>query len=121
MIGDKYWTVGIKVRPSYSPIRGWQWQAVVKFYDDGFMEARSTEGELHTRYFIDGDERGLDIALRTVRADAQALGIEFKTKHVYIEGDGTSAEYPPPANWKQILHDAAEGMGWRSVYSEDKS
>jgi hypothetical protein len=118
MLGQRYWSTGITVR--------WQerngWGAHLRFHDDGFMDNRSTEGSLHTRYFIGGSD-GLAKAIDLLREDAERLGIEFRTAPVdpgpwiYYETDGEDSEWPPPPRWREQLAEQAQRLGWTSYDS----
>lgn len=114
MVGDHYWTTSIVLK--WNECDGWA--AAVEFFDDGFCNYLSTEGKLHTRYF-GFLEQSIDVVL----ADAKRLGIEFKNNiagkpFLLYDGDGENKDYPPPPNWKVILREQAQRIGFTS-YLED--
>jgi hypothetical protein len=114
MVGEKYWSIGIVLK--WNENHGWS--ATVDFMDDGFCDSQSTEGNLHTRYF-GPVEQAIDVVL----ADAQRLGIEFKSNiagkpFLLYTGDGENKDWPAPPNWKSILREQARRIGFTS-YLED--
>lgn len=134
----KYWSTGISVRylgraGSRDGVGYGGWGASLRFLDDGFCSDEpasrkvSTEGEMHTRYAVRVDEdcdlaTALDVAVSTLREDAERLGIEFKTPgqdaaNLYYEGDGESG-VPPPDGWEVMLSAQASRMGWASAYDD---
>lgn len=126
MIGNKYWSNGITVR--YSDGR---WSASVAYYDNGFADDRaddarvSTEGTLHTRYFLrDGKTTdALTVAVDVVKADAERLGITWNTPgvgpFVYMDGDGENGGRPLPSNWRELVDAQARRLGWESLYGSE--
>jgi hypothetical protein len=129
----RYWSTGITVTwaPFAERIQGEPyggWHAKLDYSDDGFADNDpdagqiSTEGTLHTRYPVrDAKIRsGLSVAIDTLLADAERLGIEFKAVGPYSEswlfyrGDGEDAEHPPPDGWRETLAAEAERVGFRS-------
>lgn len=124
-----YWSTGITVTYQWtrtSPISG-AWSAELDYCDDGFAgddnpdtTGISTEGVLRTRYAVsDGEVRsGLSAVIDTLILDAQKLGISFSspigTPSLYIHGDGKDEDFPPPANWREMLVAEAKRIGWRS-------
>jgi hypothetical protein len=126
MISDRspgYWSTGIIVRHMNG-----KWAAAVKYFDDGFLDDSvddkriSTEGELHTRYFVaDGAHAdGLTAAVDAVKADAERLGIrwtETPPPSVYMEGDGEHAAWPAPLGWRSRVNEQARRLGWRATYT----
>ena len=131
MIGEHYWSTGIVVRHGYAGSDRYGWSARASFFDDGFCNddvasgTLSTEGELRTRYYADG-EHGLTAAINAVKRDAERLGVRFH-RHgngpacVYYEGDGEDEEYPPPAGWRTILAAEADRLGWDTPYAHIES
>lgn len=117
MIGDGYWASGIVVKyREHSD----DWSASVDFLDDGFCQDDSTEGRLHTRYFIGGSE-ALTRAIDVVKADAERLGIRFgvldgETGRIYAHQDGEDPEYPMPDGWRELLAWQSERIGWTPTY-----
>lgn len=111
MIGDGYWSTGIMVRWYPDNERDRNWSVKLEFLDDGFCEMGSTEGELRCRYV----EPSLSTAIDTLKADAERLGIIFKSPTVYMYQD-SDAEYPE--DWRAIVDAEAERLGWRPCYRE---
>lgn len=127
-----YWSVGITVNyregvntGSDGQRRG-GWGTRLQFMDDGFCsddtDARlvSTQGTLNTRYFVSDGEQvsGLSLAIDTLIADAERLGIQFTNQELYYEGDGEDPERPPPDGWKALLAAEAARIGWKSYDTE---
>lgn len=118
MVGDTYYSTGISL--IYTEHHGEDtWTATAKFFDGGFGNDLSTEGEIHTRYF-----QGIETAIDTCKADAERLGIVFRMfdglPRLYIEGDGESSDWPPPPGWRDTLQKQAARIGWETYHSEEK-
>lgn len=102
MIGPNYWTTGIKMRRYDSSHNGEGWSAALEFLDDGFCSDQpragviSTEGTLHTRYFVHSEDMTATecavAAAKALVADAERLGIEFKSRHVYLDRENWVTE-----------------------------
>lgn len=108
MIGGGYWITGITLMPS-----GGKWAAAAKFFDNGFCEDDSTEGELRTRYYVPDVAQALDLLI----ADLTRLGIRLRatcnvTPSIYMEGDGESVDVDYPQGWRQVLVKEAIRLGW---------
>lgn len=106
------------------------WSAHTEFVDGGFMnddadtDAVSTEGVLRTRYAVrDGEARkGLSAAIDAIIADAQRMGIEFRSTaaagpFIWYEGDGEDDNHPAPEGWREMLTAEAERLGWSPTYA----
>lgn len=122
MIGSRYWSTGISLTYLAGHTGGLaaapeprEWAAKVEFFDDGFCEIRSTQGELVTRY----QTPTLGEAVDLIKADVERLGIEWKAPTLYMRGDGADEEFPPPKNWRQLLAAECERIGWRSSYATE--
>ena len=104
MIGPAYWSTGIKI---HQGVRG-AWSVSLDFYDDGFAEDGSTEGTLRVRY--EGD---LDASVDLLKADAERLGIIWRTPTVYSYD--LSGDVDPPSLCATA--DAqARRLGWEECY-----
>lgn len=119
MIGPNYWSTGILVTyiegGTGGPVAAPEprlWAAKAEFFDNGFCEIRSTEGEIHTRYSCPTIEEAIDL----VKADVERLGIEWRPGTIYMRGDGEDEEFPPPADWRRIVNQQAERLGWEPSY-----
>jgi hypothetical protein len=117
VIGTNYWTTGIVV--SFWPPALYsntpRYGARLQFFDGGFAQEGSTEGELRVRYL----ETDLSAMLDTLIADATRLGIEFKTPHLMINSDGEDAAEYLPGDWKAQLQAQAARLGW-ATYADDE-
>lgn len=125
MIGNGYWSNGITVR--YSDGR---WSASVDYYDNGHCDDQaddarvSTEGTIHTRYFLrDGKTAdALTVAVDVVKADAERLGITWATPgigpFVYMLGDGDNGGRDVPDNWRELVDAQARRLGWEPMYGK---
>lgn len=121
MIGDTYWTTGIIVTfarpqpPHNDPPR---YGARLDFFDSGFAEDGSTEGELYVRYM----QIDLGEVLDTLIADAARLGIEFRhtddLPQLYVNGDGEDPDEYLPADWREQLQVQADRLGWTTYGME---
>lgn len=129
----RYWSTGITVtyapfaeRINGEPYGGWH--ATVEYSDDGFVDNDpetgqvSTEGRLYTRYPVRNAKirLGLSIAIDTLIADAERLGIDFTTlpghrgPQILYDGDGENAAHPAPDDFREILGAEADRLGWSS-------
>jgi hypothetical protein len=109
MIGDRYWSAGIILKYGHSA-----WSAQVDFFDDGVLKDECTEGNLRTRYFV-----SIELAIDTVKADAERLGIEFLTPSLLGYCDGLSEDWPMPKGWRGLLIEQAERIGWNCHYQAE--
>lgn len=113
MVGPQYWSTGIQLKYHGEG----KWSARAEFFDDGFVDHRSSEGELRARY-IGAIENVIDV----VRADVERLGIRFNRnqndKPVLMAWRENDDEYPMPKDWKLILFSQASRIGWDSVYGQ---
>lgn len=112
MIGERYWSTGIVLRYGYAGGGRYGWAAYLDFLDAGFCQDESTQGRLRTRYYVP-----LELAIDMLHKDATQLAIVFRAiigdaPMLYYEDDGDSADYPPPDNWRAILREQAERIGW---------
>lgn len=116
MIGNGYWATGMVLT-----YRRGDWQATVKFYDDGFcnddvdLGKVSTVGEIGSRYFVrDGAHAtALATVIDVVIADAERLGIAWRMgPFLYMEEDGESTQFPPPPSWRELLWAQARRVEW---------
>ena len=124
MIGTHYWSTGITCSWMPGDADGGRWMASLDFLDDGFAnddpEAAliSTEGRLHTRYYVRpaADRSGLAVALDVLISDAARLGIRFGTGAMppvlYAEGDGEGDTVELPSDWRELLSSEAARIGW---------
>ena len=130
-----YWSTGIILRwtshsGSIAGVSHSGWGGRVEFHDDGFAGddnpdtgAVSTEGRLHSRYFIrDGDVvTGLRAVIDVLLSDAQRLGITFGgavgAPSLYYDGDSENEALPPPDGWREMLAAEAERIGWACPYA----
>jgi hypothetical protein len=105
MIGNTYWTTGIKLNYSGDG----KWSATVKFYDSGFCEYAATEGELYTRYHV-----GLETAIDTIITDAERMGIKWNAKQFYVVGafDDNEKDWRLPDDWQELLTAQAKRVGY---------
>jgi hypothetical protein len=129
----RYWSTAITVtyapfaeRINGEPYPGWH--ASLDYRDDGFTDndpetgAVSTEGSLRTRYPVRDAKirQGLSIAIDTLIADAERLGITFTTlpgnrgPHLFYDGDGENETHPAPEGFRDILAAEADRLGWSS-------
>lgn len=132
MISTKgsYWAASITLRYQDRPQ---SWAGNLDFYDEGLANDNaesgriSTEGSLHTRYFVKGHpaEVALAAVIDTLIADAGRLGIGFKgtvtDKPELLYDDGENAEFPPPEGFKHMLRTQADRIGWNSYHNAEVS
>jgi hypothetical protein len=123
----KYWSTGITIRyRAPSNDRPAMWGAALDYYDDGFAgdddpaaQRISTEGTLRTRYLVEDaeDTFTLAVVLDVLIADAAALGIALRGPSgdppcLYVKGDGEHDDVELPDDWREILREQAERIGW---------
>jgi len=114
MIGTDYWATGIMLTPHSES----EWTLNMKFFDDGFCNRSSTQGNLCLRYVISTSE--LEASIKTLLNDANRLGIITSRSqdqlHLYIEGDGESSEVKYPEGWRVLIIGLAEKTGLTTHY-----
>lgn len=123
MIGNVYRATGITVAHD-----GRSWSANVAYFDDGFASDDtdrrhiSTEGTLHTRYMVESGKRedALTVAIDTVKADAERLGIRWEHPTVYMVDGGESDLWTYPKGWRKLVNDHARRLGWETTYDEER-
>jgi len=127
----RYWATGITVtyaplaeRINDEPYGGWH--ASLDYHDDGFANNDpdtgevSTEGTMVTRYPVRNAKirSGLSVAIDTLVADANRLGIDFiavgglAAPFLYYRGDGEDENHPGPDGWRDMLRTEAARIGW---------
>lgn len=112
MIGNGWWATGITLSP-----RARGWSVSLSFFDDGFCEGDSTEGELRLRYVVNDVEHAIDVLIE----DATRFGISWhEGPHVYVEGDGGTPGLDYPNDWREVADDQARRLGWESLYGTDR-
>lgn len=122
MIGSRYWATGITLR--HDAHTG-GWSAVAAFYDDGFVNSIdgdvSTEGEIRTRHAVPGDsDQGAVRAALALKADAERLGIEFRSPvgpQLYLHTDNwisPDRESGTP-ELETAIGAVAEALGWTNA------
>ena len=130
MIGSGYWSVGIEVVWRYAGGGDWGWAAKADFLDGGFCNdsaddgAVSTEGTIRTRYAVrEGSTAdALTVVIDVLKADAERLGITWNDgATVYYASDGEDEEYPPPDDWRELLGQQADRLGWKRLYGASPS
>lgn len=131
MIGPNYWTTGITVcaQRSQHDAEKWRWSAHLDYFDNGWLGDDdssifkiSTQGVLRTRYFVESvvdnpENEALRAVLDVLIADAKRLGIELKDPSVYYHGDGEDPDHVAPTNWRDLVREQNERLGWRHLYS----
>lgn len=122
MIGERYWSIGIVLTYDRK-----NWGGEVEFYDNGFVDDDadagriSTEGILRSRYYIaDGDHASaLTVVIDVLKADAERLGIQWRdSPHLHVKGDGEWEDFPPPEDWRLLLLQQSERIGWPPLYTD---
>ena len=107
MIG-RYWsnTILVRATPTSEGV-------VVKllFFDGGFGDQASTEGELTTRYYVTKDNKAesLRTAIDLVLKDAQKLGISCENMDLLFDTTTKSRE---KRTWFKTVQDEREKRGW---------
>jgi hypothetical protein len=85
----------------------------------GILQARNLS--------YDGEDPGLRLAavIDAVKRDADRLGIEFRAgatggPRVYYRTLHDHAIAVPPANWRGLIAEQAERLGWKPLYVTEK-
>jgi hypothetical protein len=117
MIGVRYWSTGIMLKPDRWP-RPDKWTASLTFLDNGFCEDDSTEGTLRLRYFV----ADLPLGLATLKQDAERLGIEWDNASggptVYVVQDGELDSGDAP-ELRAFADNMAWSLGWEPCYDRE--
>jgi hypothetical protein len=129
MIGTGWWSTGVTARWAYSGGGQYGWAASLDYLDDGWCDDDpaagrvSTQGRIGTRYAVKDitDCNTLTVVLDVLIADAERLGIEWRSPTLYYEADGENASYPPPERWDEALRAQAARLGWRTYGYEPGS
>lgn len=103
MIGPRYWSTGISLKSVFED----RYSLSLEFFDDGWLQSRSTEGVMRARYPARTIDETVSQAL-TLKADSERLGIEWRS----IDG---------PRIWtsdaddrlKVVAKRIADAFGWK--------
>ncbi len=122
MIGSRYWSTGILITPhgpDFAP--GSEWAVSLDFWDNGFCKGASSEGTLRIRYVV--DRAGLPASLRTLKDDAERLGIVWADAvhgpTVYVEADGEHEDGDRPHE-RALANELARSLGWDPCYAREE-
>lgn len=116
MIGSHYWFTGIVLTPHREGEK-LEWGIGAEFFDDGFCDRSSTQGELNLRYIIPDAE--LSEKLDVLVADMARLGFQQNRKPgptVYMKGDGEYSDIKYPDDWRERANAEARRLGWQECY-----
>lgn len=107
---------GVKLK--FDPSHGWI--ATVEFSTWEHATDSCIEGSIGVRYFHRDLSRTVDLAV----AAARTIGVAFHDKPgiepcIYVEGDGEDPTVHLPANWRQLVREQCDRLGWKSVYQDD--
>lgn len=126
MIGEGYWSTGITVAYYESGNGKSGWTADVDFLDESHRAdfpgttIISTRGSLRTSNMvmnIPGIPSSLASVIDVIKADAERLGITWKSPAIYYKGDGVVEDIndlDAPEGWLQMLPEQAQRLGWAS-------
>lgn len=115
MIGNKYWSTGISVKPRQNMKGSYDWTATAEFFDDGWCDNESSQGLLEARYCGE-----LSSVIDVVKRDVEALGIEWRnindTPMLYCYQDGEDKDWRFPDDWRELLREEAKRIGFNCLY-----
>lgn len=107
MIGDRYWTTGITLKPNDG-----EWAATAEFCDNGFCDDESTEGRLKTRYYVPTMAQALDLLIGDLIKLGIKLGSADMPPMIYMQGDGEDPDVDYPDGWRELLAEQAKRVQW---------
>jgi len=110
---NELWSTGIVLKCNEK-----SWWTTVEFRGDDALSTDDLlpdgyEGKVSTRYALplsEAIDRILELCAR--------IGVTFPdtpySRYLYYEGDGESKDWPPPNNWRRLLREQAERIGWQT-------
>ena len=119
------WSTGITVKYGYAGSSGYGWWAYCTWTMGGHCEPGCMEGRLGTRYGEETLSKAVDCVLELAkRMEVTFVDVRGKDglitypegqPELYYEGDGGLEDGDPvPDNWKHILKEEAERIGFQS-------
>lgn len=96
----------------YNPSHGWG--TLVEFQGTNFAQEDRIEGEIRTSYH----RQDLAAAIDQVIAQAKQTGVVFGPAgpHIYVQGDGEGPGVNLPENWREIVQQQCDRLGWQNCY-----
>lgn len=106
-------STGIKLK--FDPSHGWV--ATVDFSTWEHATDTCIEGSIGVCYFNRDLQKTVDLALEA----AKTIGVVFHDKTgiepcIYVEGDGEDPAVVLPPNWRQMICEQCDRLGWKTVY-----
>lgn len=100
----------------FSSLQGWA--AEVQFSTFEHAQSSCIEGSIGPRYFGE-----LAAVIDLAKDSAESMGVTFINNELiqptmYIEGDGEDPKVDLPENWRALIQEQCERLGWRSVYTD---
>lgn len=113
MIGSQYWSTG----PILHYYGDGDWGVVLNFFDDGFCNQESTQGEIRSRYI----SKDIDLLLKTILEDSKKLNIKLLEPNLFVYQDGEYKDLKEyanmPENWRENLSHYAKNHKLKWIYS----
>ena len=116
---DDLYLVNCIVIYGYAGSSRYGWNARLTWQDSKFAELGAVEGEITTRYFEESLSNAID-AVWEVAEQWQLKTIEDLPVTLLYKDDGGCEDYPPPADWKDILCIEAEKRSWQTYLTWEK-
>lgn len=103
----------------YDPCHGWN--AMIEFSTWQHADPACIEGSIGMRYYVQGLPEAIDMAL----AAAARVGVVFHASpelqpRLYVPSDGEGPGIVLPSNWRQLLNEQCERIGWPHSYPDDE-
>lgn len=108
-------STGIKLK--FDPSHGWV--ASIDFSTWEHAAATCIEGSIGVRYFSRDLTKTVDLAMEA----AKTIGVVFRDETgiepcIYVEGDGEDPTVLLPPNWRQLVREQCDRLGWKTVYQD---
>ncbi len=107
-------STGIKI--AHHPERGWS--AEIEYMTPALGLESCIDGSVRTRYFMPDLSQAIDL----VMSAARSIGVTFFDHEaippaIYVEGDGEDEKVSLPENWRALVAEQCERLGWKSIYT----
>lgn len=101
----------------FDPAHGWT--ASVDYSTWQHANPECIEGSICTRYYTPD----IVVAIDRAKEAAERIGVIFQEvvgsgPTIYVEGDGEDPKASLPGNWREIVRQQCERLGWTMVYED---